>query len=271
MPDKLSFSNFAKVLVNSGDLDPDYIFINRVAQHLKNGKDFKAFWMIVKSVIYNSESELRFIFKLENFSTLKYGNERVKSKHSSVVFFNEFINEVKRVEKGYYGYFKSLPKDANLALNQLQKIKGIGKWAAWKLLDLANCCLDLDFDFSNIDFRVAYDFPLKGVLMLNNFNEKNLSILNDDFIYNSSLNKAISLLQDSRFLKAPPSYTRMLNIQEFETLFCKYHSYIHNKYEPLEDLNKLKNNISNSNYERIRALRPLLDEIVLDKEIIRCK
>ncbi len=258
---KLSFYEFSKILVYSGELNLEYNFINRVAKHLNQGKDFKSYWMIVKSVVYNSESELRFIFKYEDFPTLKLGPERQKAKAHIREFFNNFMREVKRVNKGYYGYFNSLPRDATEAFNEIQKIKGFGKWAAWKLLDLASCCLDINFDFSKMDLRINYDPPLRGILMLNNFKEKDLFFFNDDFIYNNCLNNVISSLKEVTTLKAPPNYTRCINIQEIETFLCGYHSYIHNKYKPYEDIEKLKKYLANSKYEKIRSLGVLIEDM----------
>lgn len=251
----LTFERFARLEITSGDLDPDYIFINRVCKHLSLTPKFKAQWILLKTVVYHAESELRFLFGYENdFSKLAFGMERQKSKHRAAEYW---FNINQRFGTDPHLSFSYLPHDANSAMICIEKVSGFGPWAAWKMIDLAACCLGKEFDFNGIDFRRAYDYPLRGMLLINGMDE-DTSVLKDDQTYRRVLRTAKAALRSSRRLLAPPDYRRLINIQEMETLFCKYHSYRHGHYEPGEDCRKLRQRISDSPYKKIRNLKALV-------------
>ncbi len=248
-----SFKDFSMHLISSGDLDPDYIFINNVCESKGWGLEEKAKWVAVKSIIYDSISELEFIIYNKSFDELKYGTERRKHKRN-VESFWAAIEEKRKEHGSYLAFFESLPTDATLAMVELKKIRGVGPWAAWKIIDLINCCLGKEFDFSNLDFRVAYEYPIRGLLLVSGEDENDHKNIEDE-LYNKIIEKTISGLGSVNTLLAPPRKERKINIQEIETCLCKYHSYYHNHYYLGHDIDRLHKRIEESNYEEIRRLK----------------
>lgn len=173
----LSFREFSKQIIETGDIDPDYILIRKKCKEYGWNKKQMFNWILHKLVIYDSYSELQVINKEKDILEVKYGTERRKSKR----FAKEYLNNIQRAfididinkfftQKGY------------IVFNKIKTIKGYGSWAAWKFMDLMSCCYGIDVDFETIDFRKAYTFPLKGLLMINDLPE-DVKLLQDTKLY----------------------------------------------------------------------------------------
>ena len=246
---KKTFRTFAQEMIQERDVDPDYIFINKVSSTLKFTAKEKAKWVLLKTIIYNSVSELEHIMNGVTFSILKFGNERQKQKHNAQSYLDNFYKTYPEPLE----FFNSLAGNGNKAMQKITALKGFGPWAAWKLMDLCSCCLGIDIDFSRIDFREAYEYPLKGLLMVNGLPEET-RLLSNDSVYYGAFDNAFAVLGASINLKEPCNQQRGINIQEIETLLCKYHSYIHNHYKIGEDVERLRKNIINSKFKNIEIL-----------------
>ena len=249
----LTFREFSHILISSGDLDPDYIFINNVCRSLNWSEKQKADWIAIKSIIYDSIGELEYILDKKSFDEVKYGTERRKHKRNSSIFF-EALKKASGKKQNFYNYFMELPTNAGKAMKELQKVKGVGPWAAWKLVDLISCCLGKEFDFKNLDFRVAYEYPIRGMLMINNLDEKLFRKINDT-TYSECIKNTYKMLGNTLELKAPPKKKRPINLQEIETCLCKYHSYRHGHYYLGHDIDRLHKRIKETDNKKIRGLK----------------
>ena len=229
----LSFREFSKQIIETGDIDPDYILIRKKCKEYGWNKKQMFNWILHKLVIYDSYSELQVINKEKDIFEVKYGTERRKSKR----FAKEYLNNIQRAfidididkfftQKGY------------IVFNKIKTIKGYGSWAAWKFMDLMSCCYGIDVDFETIDFRKAYTFPLKGLLMINDLPE-DVKLLQDTKLYRKLMHNANEMLEGLETLNSPHNNNRGLRINEVETLLCKYHSYKHNKYKVGQDIEHL--------------------------------
>jgi len=258
----MNFVQFSKILIESGDLDPDYIFINRASDALGWDNEKKAQWIAAKSVIYNSIGELEFLMHGRHFSVLDYGSERRKHKPNAELFWHALYDNAQS-HGGFYKMFSKLHNDANVGLKQLQKFQGIGPWAAWKILDLLNCCLGLKFDFHSVDFRLAYEYPIRGMLLVAGEDEERHKKVTDG-LYSEAMEQVYDQLRDAGLLEsmAPPEYKRAINMQEIETCLCKYHSYYHGHYKAGEDIAELHTRIVKTEYPDIRELKPCLPKLL---------
>lgn len=230
----LSFREFSEKLITTGDIDPDYILIREKSKEL-NFSDKQIFnWILHKLVIYDSYSELEVLLKKRKLEEVKYGNERRKHKMHARQYLNN-------IQKAFFGVDlkKFFERDGRIVFNQIKSIKGYGSWAAWKFMDLMSCSYELNIDFDSLDFRNAYTFPLKGLLMINGYPE-DIKILKDTKLYKKLITNTYDMLEGFDKLQAPHNNNKGLRINEVETLLCKYHSYKHNKYKVGQDLEHLE-------------------------------
>jgi|11_taG_2_1085331.scaffolds.fasta_scaffold02966_8 hypothetical protein len=232
--DKQTFYDFSKSLLITGDIDPDYILIREKSKELGFNKKQVFNWILHKLVIYDSYSELEVITKQKKIEDVKYGNERRKSKNKA----REYLNNIQKafMDVDVERFFSM---NGNKIFNKIKTINGFGSWSAWKFMDLIDCCYGIKVDFDSIDFRKAYTFPLKGLLLVNNLPE-DLKILNDTKTYKRLLENAYSILKDLKNCDTPHNGGKGLRLNELETLLCKYHSHMHNKYQSGQDILHLK-------------------------------
>ena len=228
--DKQTFYDFSKELLLTGDIDPDYIFIREKSKELNFNKQQVFNWILHKLVIYDSHSELQVITKVKKLEEVKFGNERRKSKNNA----KEYLNNI---QKAFIGtdVERFFTANGNKVFNRIKTIKGFGPWAAWKFMDLIDCAYGVNVDFESLDFRKAYTFPLKGLLLVNDLPE-DVKILRDTNLYNKLLKNAYHILEDLKDINSPHNNGKGLRLNELETLLCKYHSHVHNKYKAGQDL-----------------------------------
>jgi hypothetical protein len=251
----MDFVSFSRYELTSGDIDPDYMFIR--AFSLKNRFSNRRVldWLMLKVVVYNSVSELHYLLHNVPFKKLSFGAERRKSKDKADVYYSEISCFFKETALNHNTGLKILSAADN-PLEEIQGIHGFGPWAAWKFCDLLDCVMGYNLLAKVTDFRKAYEFPLKGLLMVNGY-EENTRLLAKDGLYNHCMEKVYKMLKPVMKVKTPHNADRGVRINEIETLLCKYHSYMHGKYHPGEDVERLITNIRSSPYPEINKFPSL--------------
>lgn len=222
----MTFAEFSNKIIQTGDIDADYIFL---IKYKKEYGEQMAFELVKKKLlIYNLKSELLYTEKIINSDEIKFGNERQKSKR----FFKEWEKILSPITIEKFKKFNGV--DYLIFRENFKKIKGMGDWASWKCADILEKVFGIKMKYNDLTFLVAYEFPLKGLLMVNDTKE-DINIYKDKKIFLNHLYNAKNLLKNVNATE----YFDANNILELETLLCKYHSYKHSKYKPQEDLNKI--------------------------------
>jgi hypothetical protein len=221
------FVSFSNSIISSYDIDPDYIFLINYKNKFGALKTFDL--LKKKLLIYNLSSELLYTEKLINYTEIKFGAERQKSKR----FFPEWEEGLRAVD------FNKLNKFHNVNYlifrENFKKIKGMGDWACWKTADILDKVFGIKIRIKEEYFLSAYEYPLRGLLMLNGEKE-DVRLYKNKSLFKKHLAKATSLsLQIEKNEVFDPS-----NILELETLLCKFHSFKKNKYNIGEDLSKIR-------------------------------
>lgn len=105
----------------------------------------------------------------------------------------------------------------------VEEFTGFGPWMSWKIADMAERVLCYDVDFSNTSLAIYKD-PVMGAAF----------ILTGDKGYKLSKEELESVVDDMEsqlsYLDAPPYYDRPVNIQEIETVLCKYKAHCYGFY-----------------------------------------
>lgn len=105
----------------------------------------------------------------------------------------------------------------------VQSCYGFGSWIAWKVGDMAERVLCIDVDFSDSTLGIYKD-PVQGAAWVM-FDDKRHPITEDE------LNQVVGMMEDEfSDIKAPPFQDRPVNIQEVETVLCKYKAHCFGHY-----------------------------------------
>jgi hypothetical protein len=239
----MTFVEFSNEIIRTNDIDPDYVFLINYKKEFGIDKTFELFKK--KLLIYNLHSELLYTDKLITRNEIKFGNERNKSKN----YFQTWESNLNKVD------FKILYKfhgvDYLIFRENFKKLKGMGDWACWKAADILEKVFGIVMKYDDMTFLNAYEFPLKGLLMINGSEEK-ISLYKDKRLFIDHLKHAKQLASQVK----PNNYFNANNILELETLLCKYHSYAHKHYKPNDDVTKVRKIISDNRLIHYHKLLP---------------
>jgi len=233
----MSFRDFSAALIRSGDLDPDYLIMKAYAEENNLPRPILLTWIIYKVFIYDTASEIKVLFHNASISKVKHGAERRKNKNNTEQQLSDFLIECdlpgEFLNEGHSLHYRDFKK-------HVTQFPGIGSWAAWKYGDLLERVAGCKLDFT-VDFREAYDFPLKGLARVNGATKESedylVSLLKgpeSSTMYLLYMNNAIKQLGPVWSYEAPGG-GRALNLQELETCLCKYHSYLNGHYKLGQD------------------------------------
>lgn len=220
----MNFQQFAAALIKTQDLDPDYVYLREI---LKDEHEYsKVIWAQHKVFIYDTASEYMYLMNNKPLDQLHYGAERRKNKRNTERQLDAFLSGFK---------LDHMPKDYPGAREYLLQFPGMGDWAAWKFCDLLERVCDVHIDFSKVDFRTAYKYPLKGLCRVNGEPDEAITTLSNDLLYETYMYNAQKQLGQILDWQAPPHGGRAINIQEIETCLCKFHSYLGGHYKIGQD------------------------------------
>lgn len=116
----------------------------------------------------------------------------------------------------------------------VQQNRGFGQWIAWKVADMAERVLPYSPDFSDADLGIYKD-PRQGAALAR-FGDWKHPITDAEL---SETVNALCVQFRAKKRKAPPTNDRLVNVQEIETILCKYKSYVKGHYYVGKDIEEV--------------------------------
>lgn len=245
--DKLHVHDFGKQLIETGDLDPIYILCDRFEwedeEHLKR-------WLIAYWCFYHvgtacwcseAKSEKKFwnrVVKAAGSKDYYRSPERRHFRGDNAKESVEFLKD-RGIKKLFKPLLTNQPLTAKEVIDVVTTWRGFGPWIAFKVADMLQA-LNMQYVEFNHEIVCIYKEPLKGAkLVLETYGV-------NDVAQGKTANQAIwesaysSVLRDiGRKTLAPPQYTRVIDIPEIETVFCKWKSHMNGKYKVGEDIHSM--------------------------------
>lgn len=118
--------------------------------------------------------------------------------------------------------------------NKVQTYRGFGPWIAFKIADMLERVLNVNVTFETAAVMM-YDEPRKAALLLHQTMTGRKAPSDDEGIW-----FAVGHLQSVfGHLVAPPKDGRLVNIQEIETVLCKWKSHLGGHYPLNNDLHEV--------------------------------
>ena len=251
----LTYNQFGKILILTGDLDPVYVMLARA----RLDKDVLArfclaYWLFyhvgVAARIAQRPSKKFFSTCRREYRTCPRGTER---RHFRGKKGLDAINELERLSHGepewvvnfIFGAANDKKSrtaiDARMPFSKVRdrvlSLPQFGPWMAFKVADMGERVLGYKIDFSDCNLEMYKD-PIKGAALVR-YGDPEHSIAS------KGINQAIARCK-KRFggMAAPPIvqgvWDRMCGLQEFETVLCKYKSYYNGHYPPGKDWKEIR-------------------------------
>lgn len=109
--------------------------------------------------------------------------------------------------------------------NRVKRLRGFGPWIAFKIADMGERVLGQPVDFSDCTLGIYKD-PRQGAALAR-FGDWKFSITDREL--EETVNEHVAYWRKKK-AKAPPHGDRLVNVQEIETIFCKYKSHVKGHY-----------------------------------------
>jgi hypothetical protein len=144
-------------------------------------------------------------------------------------------------------YLCADPLDGQLAFktvsDRVQTLVGFGPWIAWKIADMIERVVGVRVDFSGSDIFMFKD-PAEAALLLWEYEHPGESLPETKAECTGIMHQnATRLVEVFKAYNAPPNRARPVNIQEVETILCKWKSHQRGFYPINNDINEINHGL----------------------------
>ena len=274
-----SVTDFGRELLRTGDLDPVYVALHGaqldrptlarfcvaywcfyhvgLAATLAEIKSPKKYWEAMMKAAVNEG------LNLDGAKPFPRGGERRHYRGAQAVasmasLISLYPRGAEQAVEGFIGapqgYAYHTYKSVATAV---QKHRGFGEWIAFKIADMSERVLGYDTDFSDCHLGIYKD-PRQGAAVA--CLEENTEAWRDWEVHvggdvavkpwnypitDSELKHTVDhYIKVFRKFKAPPSGDRPVNVQEVETIFCKYKSHLKGHYPMGKDTLEIRHGLA---------------------------
>lgn len=251
---KLNIVPFGKALIKTGDLDPIYIGLEAVLTPDQRARWLVSYWCFYHAGLacWMSEHKGQAFWKqmmvaADNKDESPIGGRwprgterrhfRAKLAMRSVFQLGTVFQEPEALVERLRLY-----RDFNMLYTYVTKeLPGFGPWIAFKIGDMLERCFNspVNFTFAEV---FMYKEPAAAADM----------VWETYYAHHSDIRKGEDcrayvvrkLLQQFPGAKAPPTWNRKLNIQEIETILCKWKSHVNGHYDIGKDIREVSHGLN---------------------------
>lgn len=258
----MSIIEFGTALLRTGDLDPVYSAIytaklNR-PQRLRLALAYWCFYHLGLAAKIAEQPTTARYWALFEKSVLNEGEPKpyprgAERRHfrgsQALSAYKALRARYKNPEQAAEGLIGTTPTFAAVA-KSVQSHERFGPWMSFKIADMAERVLDVPVDFSNCELGIYKD-PRQGAAVAY-LEWKPLPPEDvpegwhswEYGIDNRQLTETVNhYVHEFRKFKAPPSNDRPVNVQEVETIFCKYKSHLKGHYPMGKDTREISHGL----------------------------
>ncbi len=257
---------FGKQLVETRDLDPVYVVVHQAIRTGDLDKEKLAKWLLAYWCFYHVGTASWAIEQPDYWGAMHRAagskdyprsserrHFRAKNAIDSVTFLQE---------TGIPGLFDPFHKwkygrdgvPLVEVMDYIQEWVGFGPWIAFKVADMLERLDIIDVTFKPEDVFRMFDAPKKGAEAMAEqlgYDSKHGRTATDVYLWAYN-----TLIDELGSLEAPPRYERTINIQEVETILCKWKSHLNGHYEVGKDIAEVRHGLLR--FARCRTSQALL-------------
>lgn len=254
---RLDVSTFGRHLIESGDLDPVYIALPRAVQDEEQlHRWLIAYWCYYSCGFASYASEHRgdefwkvLMTAAENIVPAPTGGRWPRGHERRHARGAQGIKMVKGLEQRYgcvpediVGYVVENAPSYEGVANRVREHTLFGPWISFKVCDMVDRVLGIHMDFSEA-VVFMFDDPAKAALMLwrQHFQLPESARPKDQA---AVIHGVVENLKETfKDLKAPPLFDRNIDLQEVETVLCKWKSHMNGHYPLNNDIVKIASSL----------------------------
>lgn len=275
-----SVTEFGRQLLRTGDLDPVYVALHKaqldaatlarlclaywcfyhlgLAAKIAEAKTPKKYWELMLLAAQNPDNpDGSKMFPRGGERRHYRGEQATKSMGELIAKYGRFDARV--AVDGFIQPATLSPRryTYNSVAASAQAHRGFGEWIAFKIADMSERVLGYDTDFSDCHLGIYKD-PRQGaaVALFEWQQPVETGMIHPEEVGGAVWNYPISdaqlaatvahyvgVFRKEKF-KAPGGTPRLVNVQEIETVFCKYKSHIKGHYPPGKDTREITHGLT---------------------------
>lgn len=239
---------FGRELIETGDLDPVYIVVHQASKSMPIGK-LQA-WLVAYWCFYHCGTASWIVDQPNYWDAFAGAAATKEHPRSSERRHFRGANAIKAVRhlRGLrdspanivwgLGHCNEKPLLAEV-VRRAKKLHGFGDWIAFKIADMLERLGLCPVEFSTQDIFGMYESPTLGAILISDLlgSTQTLSVL-------EKCSSALNHLNDGLgYLAAPPRFERMINVQEIETICCKFVAHFKGRYKVGKDIAEVKHGL----------------------------
>lgn len=227
----MNWQDFGKALFDSGDLDPVYIMLYEAMldRHVLD-KWLLAYWSfydcgtaskIAESDDFWDGCHQAYLHKWARGSERRhFRGKQCQDSIANLATMGSPTQIISRLEN--YTTFAEVANDT-------ENWRGFGPWVTWKIADMLERVLNVPINFTGTSLSM-YAEPLAGAALI-------LGKKKDEKVNPQEMEALMNEMSEAWPAQlAPPNYNRMINIQEKETVLCKFKSHDKGHYPVGHDI-----------------------------------
>lgn len=243
-----SVFDFGKALLRSGDLDPAYIMLTGAGLD----SDLLKRWCLAYWCFYHAGTATRIVDgpsqsfhrRMRQACEERWprGTERRHFRGRTSSEATEYLRSLGPPER----IVDAMVRGGTFAevSASVRAFPYFGPWIAFKVADMAERVLGLSVDFSDCELGI-YREPARGAAL----------VVAGDPDAEVDVGRVVrNLVRRFQKFKAPPALDRLVNMQEVETILCKYKSHVGGHYPIGKDTKEMREALSWYNSDLSHAL-----------------
>lgn len=238
---QLPIQDFARELLTTGDLDPLYIMLWRA----KWTRTRLCRWLVAYWCYYHAGLCCWIIDQYNYWPTMlkvAYGGKDYPRGTERRHFRGDLaVNSITHL-RAQFEHASTLVDwlieggpTATGVMERAKRLYGFGEWIKWKIPDMIDRLNLSRIRFVEENLNDMFSSSVAGAEEFARQMGLEQHPRETKLVYAHR-----ALLKDLRGLKAPPLYDRPLNVQETETVFCKWKSHLGGHYPPGKDTHELR-------------------------------
>lgn len=259
--DKLDIYTFGRQLIETRDLDPVYVLINEIdwdkeqvcnwllaywcfyhcgtASWIADVKDMRLYWdrmgRAAASKEFPRSSERRHFRGTAAITAVAHLKERLQGRMSISQLIDSFTQD---------------GNDLQSVMKRAKQLRNFGDWIAFKIADMTERLGMLPVEFQPSDVFAMFEAPREGAMMLWEQNGGSPHTSSDNVCSWAHM----MLRRKLGAMMAPPIFDRRINIQEIETILCKWKSHMNGHYEVGKDIKEIRHGLNLTNLQGFTTL-----------------
>lgn len=253
---KLEVEAFGRQLIETGDLDPVYIALNGCEwDEERRQRWLMAYWLFyhpgAASYMADAPTEQLFwnrvVNAARNETPTPLDGRWPRASERRHFRGQKAIDAVARLRQtplpDTFAALERAAPDYKAVAKVVCSLPQFGPWMAWKVADMMERCMGIEMDF-NLSGMLMFEDPRKAAVMvaLRGMGLPDTAKLKDE---PGTIQRVVDhLLREYVDLSAPPGNDRPINIQEVETVLCKYKSHLNGHYPVGKDVREIREGLS---------------------------